>query len=81
MGAFRTLRALLREGSEFTRANREIVECQRDGTYWRHTTEELRVILESVGYELDSIRPVYRGYSDLAYGRKPGVSRRFIDDD
>lgn len=73
MGAFRTLRTLLREGSVIARANREIVECQRNGTYWQHTTEELRVILERVGFELDGVRPVYRGYSDLAYGHKPGL--------
>jgi ubiquinone/menaquinone biosynthesis C-methylase UbiE len=71
MGALRTFRTLLKEGSVIAKANREIVECQRDGTYWQHTTEELRAILEKVGFELDDVRPVYRGYSDLAYGHRP----------
>jgi ubiquinone/menaquinone biosynthesis C-methylase UbiE len=71
LGIFRTLRILLREGRVISRANRRIADAQRAGIYWQHTAEQLRGTLASVGFELESVRTVYRGYSDLAIARKP----------
>jgi len=71
LGLFRTLRVLLNEGRIISRANRRIADAQRTGVYWQHSTEQIRAKLETIGFELDVVRPVYRGYSDLAYGRKP----------
>jgi ubiquinone/menaquinone biosynthesis C-methylase UbiE len=71
LGVFRTLRVLLKEGRVISRANRRIAEAQRAGVYWQHSAEQLRTILEQIGFELDTVRTVYRGYSDLAFGRKP----------
>ena len=71
LGVFRTLRVLLNEGRVISRANRRIADAQRSGIYWQHSTEQWRETLETIGFELNSVRPVYRGYSDLAYGRRP----------
>jgi ubiquinone/menaquinone biosynthesis C-methylase UbiE len=71
LGVFRTLRVLLKEGRVISRANRRIAEAQRAGVYWQHSAEQLRGTLEEIGFELDTVRTVYRGYSDLALGRKP----------
>ena len=74
IGLFKTLRILLNEGLVISRTNRRIADAQRDGTYWQHSTEEMRATLETIGFELTDVRPVYRGYSDLAFGRKPNRS-------
>lgn len=71
LGIFRTLRVLLREGRVISRANRRIADAQRAGVYWQHTAEQLRGTLTSIGFELETVRTVYRGYSDLAIARKP----------
>lgn len=71
LGVFRTLRVLLREGRVISRANRRIADAQRAGIYWQHTAEQLRTTLTRVGFELDTVRTVYRGYSDLAIAYKP----------
>ena len=71
LGVFRTLRVLLREGRVISRANRRIADAQRAGVYWQHTAEQLRTTLTKIGFELDTVRTVYRGYSDLAIAYKP----------
>ena len=79
IGIIRTLRILLNEGMVISRANRRIADAQLSGNYWRHSTEELRSTLENIGFALDDVRAVYRGYSDLAYGHKPrGFDRRVL---
>lgn len=54
-----------------SRANRRIADAQRAGVYWQHTAEQLRGTLANIGFELETVRTVYRGYSDLAIARKP----------
>ncbi len=71
LGLFATLRILLNEGRVISRANRKIAEAQREGVYWQHSTTEIRDTLAGIGFELDDVRPVYRGYSDLALARRP----------
>lgn len=71
LGIFRTLRILLREGRVISRANRRIADAQRAGVYWQHTAEQLKETLTIIGFELETVRTVYRGYSDLAIARKP----------
>jgi ubiquinone/menaquinone biosynthesis C-methylase UbiE len=74
MGVARTLKILLNEGMVISKANRRIALAQRNGTYWQHTTDELRATLERIGYEVAISREVYRGYSDLAVATKPLAS-------
>jgi ubiquinone/menaquinone biosynthesis C-methylase UbiE len=71
IGFLKTLRILLNEGMVISKANRKIAEAQRSGVYWQHETEDLGKTLRAIGFELDELRPVYRGYSDLACARKP----------
>ena len=71
LGIFRTLRVLLNEGRVISRANRRIADAQRAGIYWQHTAEQLHDTLAQIGFKLDKVRTVYRGYSDLALARKP----------
>lgn len=71
IGLFRTLRILLNEGRVISRVNRKIAEAQRNGAYWQHATDDMGFTLERIGFELDALRPVYRGYSDLACATKP----------
>ena len=71
LGIFRTLRILLNEGRVISRANRRIADAQRAGIYWRHTAAQLHDTLAQIGFELEAVRNVYRGYSDLALARKP----------
>jgi ubiquinone/menaquinone biosynthesis C-methylase UbiE len=71
IGIIRTLRILLNEGMVISRANRKIAKAQLTGNYWQHSTEELQATLETIGFVLNDVRAVYRGYSDLACGRKP----------
>jgi ubiquinone/menaquinone biosynthesis C-methylase UbiE len=73
MGVLRTLKVLLNEGMVISKANRRIAAAQRNGSYWQHTTDELRATLESIGYQVNVSRAVYRGYSDLALANKPLV--------
>jgi ubiquinone/menaquinone biosynthesis C-methylase UbiE len=71
LGIARTLRVLLNEGRVISRANRRIADAQRAGVYWQHTAEQLQQTLTHIGFELHTVRTVYRGYSDLALARKP----------
>ena len=76
LGLFRTLRILLDQGLVISRENRKIARAQRAGVYWKHDTEEFRQILSDIGFEIDFVRPTYRGYSDIACCRKPLLTVR-----
>lgn len=71
MGLVGILRILLNEGMVISKENRVITRAQRSGVYWQHGTEEFGNLLRDIGFQTDVVRPVYRGYSDLAYCRKP----------
>jgi len=73
LGVVRALRILLTDGRVIARANERIADAQRVGQFWTHSTEEFGTTLQHLGYELDEIRPVYRGYSDLVIAHKPSV--------
>lgn len=73
MGVVQILKILLNEGMVISKANRKITLAQRNGTYWKHTKEELCATLEQIGFQVLQSREVYRGYSDLAIANKPAV--------
>jgi ubiquinone/menaquinone biosynthesis C-methylase UbiE len=75
LGLIRTLRVLLNEGLVISRENRKIATAQRAGVYWQHSTEQFGELLRGIGFEVDRLQPVYRGYSDLACCRKPIAAR------
>ena len=70
LGLFGAARLFLR-GREVTRQNRIIVEKQARGDYWTHSHDEFVSTLRTAGFEIQSARQCYRGYSDFAVCRKP----------
>lgn len=78
IGLIRTLRILLNEGMVISKENRAITRAQRSGVYWQHGTEEFGKLLCDIGFETDVVRPVYRGYSDLACCRKPDAQENSL---
>jgi ubiquinone/menaquinone biosynthesis C-methylase UbiE len=71
LGLIPALRILLNEGRVIAKANGRIARAQLNGTFWTHTTEEMRQTLEQIGYKVEEARQVYRGYCDLAVATKP----------
>ena len=60
---------LFQKNLENLRQNRRGSQGQAEGVYWLHSTEEFGRILEDAGFEVEMLRPCYRGYSDLAVCR------------
>ena len=52
-------------GREIAKQNTAILEAQKQGAYWTHTTEEIEAEVEQAGFEILRQQSVYRGYSDL----------------
>ncbi len=71
LGPRRLISILRNEGAVIAKANRAIAQAQRQQQYWRHTTIEIGEYLAGLGFQIEDLRPCYRGYSDLAVCTKP----------
>jgi SAM-dependent methyltransferase len=59
------------KGRLVARANRDIVRQQCNGTYWTHSTDQLREAISNAGFIVEESFCCYRGYSDFIVARKP----------
>lgn len=66
--------AVMRRGRAVARANGDIAQAQRAGQYWTHSTQDLGDAAGDAGWQIQTLHPVYRGYSDLLIARAEGVS-------
>lgn len=57
-------------GREVLKQNRLTTAAQDSGRYWTHGTSGFGEILANSGFEIETLEPCYRGYSDLAICRK-----------
>jgi ubiquinone/menaquinone biosynthesis C-methylase UbiE len=69
-GVWRTARLFYR-GRAVARQNRLIAKAQKEGVYWTHSHAEFRAAIEAAGFDVQSARETYRGYSDFVVARKP----------
>lgn len=68
-GWLRAMTTLWR-GRQVARQNKQIASQQRCGAYWTHSPEELRLAVESAGFEVLQQQLCYRGFSDLVVARR-----------
>ena len=81
LGLLRTLSVLLNEGQVISSQNRRIAKLQRAGRYWKHSPQELELVLKTCGFIVERIETCYRGYSDRAIARKDHGQPKDIERD
>lgn len=64
--------AIMRQGRPIAVANRAVRRAQKSGHYWTYQTHQLGAALAEAGWHVETLRPIYRGYSDLAIARAEG---------
>lgn len=64
-----TLRSIYQTRKAFS-SNKAGKDDQKAGKLWTHSSEELRVLVEEAGYDIQKIQTCYRNYADLIVGQK-----------
>ncbi len=67
------------QGREIAKQNTSILNAQKKGVYWTHTSEEMASAVTDAGFEILRQQPVYRGYSDLLVCRAVCVEQERED--